>query len=158
MRLGRRHLWQMLALVLAGLLLGLGRNLFSGRPLPLLRPLPAPETAAAGVRFSETDAEFVRQIGAGSGIMLLDARAAADFRAGHIPGAISLPVGDFPRIFAGLEPGLRQARLLVVYCSGRTCNDSRELAGMLWEKGLKSILLYKGGMEDWQGGGRGVQR
>jgi len=156
MALSKRHVWQMLALAAAGLLLGLGWNFFAGRPLPLLRPLPAPEAAAADVRFGEVDADFVLQTG--SGILLLDARAAAAYRLGHIPGALSLPVGEFAGTFAALAPRLRQARLLVVYCSGPTCDDSRALASRLWAQGLKSLLLYKGGMEDWSGGGRDVEK
>jgi rhodanese-related sulfurtransferase len=158
MVLGRKHFWQMLALTAAGLLLGLGRNFFAVKPLPLLRSLPASDTTANAVPFGEVDADFILQIGSGSGMVLLDARAAAAYRLGHIPGALSLPVGEFSAEFPRLEPGLRQARLLVLYCSGKSCDDSRDLAGRLWAQGLKNLLLYRGGMEDWSGNGRDVER
>ena len=66
----------------------------------------------------------------------------------------------------GLLPGvprqtnswLRQAKVLFVYCSGPSCHDSRDLALRLWGEGLKNILLYAGGMEDWTGGGHAVER
>jgi rhodanese-related sulfurtransferase len=39
--------------------------------------------------------------------------------------------------------------LLVVYCSGWSCNDSYDLARRLQDKGFRDLLLYRGGMEDW---------
>jgi len=154
---GKRNLWQMLALLAASAALGLGVNFFAGEPLPLLRPL-APAAATVTVPVGEVDVDFVLQAGSAPGTLLLDARAAAAYRAGHIPGALSLPLAEFSRAFPGLEARLRQARLLVLYCSDLTCGDSPELARRLWAKGLKNLLLYKGGMEDWGGRGHAVER
>jgi len=157
MRIGKKNLWQMLVLLAASAALGLGVNFFAGEPLPLLRPL-APSAAAAAVSVGEVDADFVLQAGNAPGTLLLDARAAAVYRAGHIPGALSLPLAEFSRAFPELEARLRPAGLLVLYCSDRTCGDSSELARRLWDKGLKNLLLYKGGMEDWSGRGHAVER
>jgi len=154
--LGKKNLWQMAVLAAAAVALGLGANLVSKAPLPLLRPLPAP--ADGGPAFGEVDADFVAQVRTAPGTLLLDARAAAAYRAGHIPGALSLPLGEFSRAFTKMEPELRRAGLLVAYCSDPTCNDSPELARRLWGKGLKNILLYRGGMEDWNGRGHGVEK
>ncbi len=156
MALGGKNFWQAAAMIAAALVLGLGANFFSREPLPLLKALPGPAKAAAV--FAEVDADFVLQAGSAPGTMLLDARAAAAFRLGHVPGAFSLPLGEFATAFPMLEPQLRQAGLLVVYCSGWTCNDSLNLAGMLRAKGMKSIFLYKGGMEDWSGNGHTVEK
>lgn len=158
MRWGWIHLRRMALLVVAALGMGLGANFLSRDPLPLFRPLAAPAAQAAVASFSEVDAEFVRQTTAAAGILLLDARSAAAYGLGRIPGALSLPLGDFAAAFPALEPRLRQAGMLVVYCSGRTCNDSRDLAGRLWSLGLKNLLLYKGGMEDWEAKGHAVER
>jgi rhodanese-related sulfurtransferase len=156
MRLAGKNLWQMAALVASALVLGLGSNFFSRDRLPLLRPLPkAADTAPA---FGEVDADFVLQAGRAPDTLLLDARIGAAYGLGHIPGALSLPLGEFVAAFPGLEPRLRQARLLVVYCSAATCSDSRDLAARLWARGLKSILLYTGGMEDWTGKGHDIEK
>jgi len=156
MGLRGKNVWQMLAMAAASIVLGLGVNFFSREPLPLLRSL-AP-AAATDVPVGEVDADFVLQAGNASGTLLLDARAAAAYRAGHIPGALSLPLEKFAATFAELEPRLRESRLLVLYCSDRNCGDSSELARRLWDKGLKNLLLYKGGMEDWSGRGHGAER
>lgn len=158
MMLDRRDGLRMLALAAAALALGLGANFLSRDKLPLLRPL-APEPAAAlPAAVGEVDADFVATVLAAPGTLLLDARAGAAFAAGHIPGALSLPLQEFSRVFPGLEPRLRRAGLLVVYCSDRTCGDSPELARRLWEKGLKNLLLFKGGMEEWTEKGHDVER
>lgn len=148
----------MLGMAAAGLLLGLAVNFFAARPLPLFRAPAAATATAPGVRFSEVDADFVLAIGAGSGTLLLDARPAAAYRLGHIPGAVSLPLAGFAQEFPRLAARLREARMLVAYCSGPNCNDSRDLALRLWERGLKDLLLYKGGMEDWNEKGHVLER
>jgi rhodanese-related sulfurtransferase len=153
-----KNVWPMLGMVAAGLLLGLAANFFAAGPLPLFRALPEAGPAAPAVHFSEVDADFVLGIGAGSGTLLLDARAAAAYRLGHIPGAVSLPLAEFAKVFPRLAERLREARMLVAYCSGPDCNDSRDLALSLWERGLKNLLLYKGGMEDWNEKGHVLDR
>ncbi len=158
MLLGRKDGLRMLALAVAALALGLGANFLAREKLPLLRPL-APEPAAAlPAAIGEVDADFVATVLAAPGTLLLDARAGEAFRAGHIPGALSLPLLEFSRAFAALEPRLRRAGLLVAYCSDRTCGDSPELARRLWAQGLKNLLLFKGGMEEWTEKGHEVER
>ena len=155
---GRRDALRMLALAAAALALGLGANFLAREKLPLLRPL-APEPAAElPPAIGEVDADFVATVLAAPGTLLLDARAGEAFRAGHIPGALSLPLAEFSRSFPALEPRLRRAGLLVAYCSDRTCGDSPELARRLWAQGLKNLLLFKGGMEEWTEKGHDVER
>jgi len=156
MGLRRKNLWQMLAMAAASLALGVGINFIAREPLPLLKALP--ESGSDMPAIGEVDADFVLQAGNAPGTLLLDARAGAAYRAGHIPGALSLPLADFAAEFAALAPRLQAAALLVLYCSDRNCGDSTELARRLWAKGLKNLLLYKGGMEDWSGRGHAAER
>ncbi len=156
MKFQKRHLAQMLALIAAAAAVGLAVNFFSAEPLPLLQPLPRPASSMPTV--GEVDADFVDQVRGAPGTLLVDARAAAAFRLGHVPGALSLPLGEFAEVFSRLEPRLRRAGLLILYCSDPTCSDSPELARRLWEKGLRNFLLFKGGMEEWTGRGHAVEK
>jgi rhodanese-related sulfurtransferase len=156
MKLGWRNLGQMAVLAALALALGLGSNFLSRDRLPLLRPLP--KEAGAAPAFGEADADFVMQVGRDPGTLLLDARIAAAYRQGHIPGALSLPVGEFAATLPALEPRLRRARLLIVYCSAVTCSDASDLAARLWAAGLKDLLVYRGGMADWTGRGHDVAK
>jgi phage shock protein E len=48
-----------------------------------------------------------------SGARLVDVRAPAEFAAGHLPGAVNVPVAELPGRLAELEP---RDRPIVVYC------------------------------------------
>lgn len=156
--MNKKNIWQMTFMVLASVLIGLGSNFFARNPLPLFREMPSAAPAAAVSSFSEADVDFVRQFSADPGIVLLDARMVENFEHGHIPGAVSLPISRFDEFFPRQQERLRAARMLIVYCSGWTCPDSHELALRLFQKGLKVLFLYKGGMEDWLEKGNAVEK
>jgi rhodanese-related sulfurtransferase len=80
---------------------------------------------------------------------VLDARTVENFALGHIPGALNLPISRFDEYFPRRRERLQAARMVILYCSGWTCTDSHELALRLFQNGLKSLLLYRGGMADW---------
>jgi rhodanese-related sulfurtransferase len=149
LRLNKKNLLQIVIILLAGMLLGLGRNYFSQAPLPLFKGFENPIAAEKQVQFGEVDADFVGQLGSDPGTVLLDARLPELFERGHIPGAVSLPLARFDESLAARLGQLRSARLLVVYCSGRQCGDSHQLALKLRAKGFSDLLLYRGGIEDW---------
>jgi rhodanese-related sulfurtransferase len=158
MHISKKNIGQMLAIVLVSLVCGLASNFIAEKPLPLFKALVKPGPIAGAVSFSEVDADFVRQLGADSDSVLVDARPAEIYRQGHIPGAVNLPLSRFDDFITERMEQLRAARLLVVYCSGWSCNDSHDLARRLQDKGFKDLLLYRGGMEDWQLRGNAIAR
>lgn len=158
LRLSKKNLLQIFIILLAGMLLGLGRNYFSPTPLPLFKGYEKSLAAEKQIQFGEVDADFVGQLGSDPGTVLIDARLPELFDRGHIPGAVSLPLSRFDESFTARLGQLRAARLLVVYCSGRQCSDSHELALKLRGKGFKDLLLYRGGMEDWLEKGNAVAK
>ena len=148
----------MLILVFASIVFGLGGNFLAEKPLSLFKALAKPGPVAGAVNFSEADADFVRQLSADPGTVLIDARLPELFSRDHIPGAISLPLSRFDDLITDRMELLRAARHLIVYCSGWSCNDSYDLARRLQDKGFKDLLLYRGGMEDWLEKGNRVTR
>ncbi|HUU04581.1 MAG TPA: rhodanese-like domain-containing protein [Patescibacteria group bacterium] len=156
--MNKKSLWQMLLMVLASVLIGLGSNFFAKNSLPLFRVMRSASSVAAVSSFSEADTDFVRQFSIDPGAVLLDARTVENFELGHIPGAVSLPISRFDEFFPRHQERLLAARMLIVYCSGWTCSDSHELALRLFQKGLKVLFLYKGGMEDWLEKGNAVAK
>lgn len=158
MCLSKKNIGQMLVMIFASVVCGLVSNFIAEKPLPLFKALAKPFLIASAASFSEADADFVRQVGADSGSVLVDARPAEIYRQGHIPGAVSLPLSRFDDFIVERMEQLRAARLLVVYCSGWSCNDSHDLARRLQNKGFKDLLLYRGGMEDWLEKGNVVAR
>jgi rhodanese-related sulfurtransferase len=158
MHLSKKNFLEIFVILLASVIFGLGRNYFSETPLLLFSVHEKTVKPEKQIHFSEADADFVRQVSIDPGTVLIDARLPELFERGHIPGAISLPLSRFDDFIAERMERLRAAHLLVVYCSGWSCNDSYDLARRLQDKGFKDLLLYRGGVEDWQEKGNAVAR
>ncbi|MGW3507588.1 rhodanese-like domain-containing protein [Streptomyces sp. NPDC000994] len=82
--------------------------------------------------------------GGSGGAVLLDVREAREWRAGHAPGALHLPLSALAS-GAGVPPEAR-GRLLVVVC--RSGNRSRQAAELLSARGADAVDVI-GGMRDW---------
>jgi rhodanese-related sulfurtransferase len=83
------------------------------------------------------------------GALFLDARPRDFWRMHRIPGALSLPEEDFDRAFAALEPQIRRAKAVVVYCSGFGCEASHDVSRKLRERGIAAGILDEG-LPAWQ--------
>jgi rhodanese-related sulfurtransferase/DNA-binding MarR family transcriptional regulator len=85
-------------------------------------------------------------------VTLLDARPEEEYRAGHIPGAISIPVEV-------LESRLRELptdREVVAYCRGPYCLFADEAVSLLSARGYRARRLELG-LPDWKAAGLPVQ-
>ena len=89
--------------------------------------------------------------------MIFDARKAELFDQGHLPGAMSLPVIAFADKFIEYHPVLQKEDPILVYCSGKECDESIELARKLKEQGYTSVSIYLGGFEEWKEKGGPVE-
>jgi DNA-binding transcriptional ArsR family regulator len=94
---------------------------------------------------------------AGSGeVVLLDVRPSEEFAAGHLPGAVSIPL---PELAARLEEIPADVEV-VAYCRGRYCVMSYEAVHLLNNRGRSAALLADGILEwrsDESGTGTGHQ-
>jgi rhodanese-related sulfurtransferase len=112
------------------------------------RPLFVPPPNPAYGRLPVLSAAQLRQVMEKPGVVLVDARPEASFRAGTIPGSRSLP------LHAGLDQSalepLRKARLVVVFCSNVHCNASKQLAVKLQARGISGPRVYPGGFVEWK--------
>jgi len=85
--------------------------------------------------------------------LFVDARDPDFFKAGHIPGAVNLPVKDFDRIMPKLKERLLAAPRLITYCDSASCEMSVELTEKLLFAGLEHIEIFTGGMQQWKAAG-----
>ncbi|MEU6377231.1 rhodanese-like domain-containing protein [Streptomyces sp. NPDC046909] len=76
--------------------------------------------------------------------VLVDVREADEFRAGHIPGALHIPLARLESVSAARHLGTAQ-RLVLVCRSG---NRSRQAVALLAEHGVTAVDVI-GGMRDW---------
>ncbi len=78
-------------------------------------------------------------------VTVLDVRPRHEYTAGHIPGALSIPVGELGDRLSELAPD----REIVVYCRGAYCVLAYEAVGILRQSGLRATRL-NAGMLEWR--------
>jgi rhodanese-related sulfurtransferase/DNA-binding transcriptional ArsR family regulator len=100
-----------------------------------------------------TREELARRLEDGDELVVLDVRPAAEYAAGHLPGAVSIPVGELRRRLAEL-PGDRE---IVAYCRGPYCAFAHEAVALLRQEGLAARRL-EDGLPEWQAAGLAVAR
>jgi hydroxyacylglutathione hydrolase len=86
-----------------------------------------------------------------NGHILVDVRAATEFRAGHIPGAVHIPLGQIPEA-AGQ---LRKDSTIVVHCQGGA--RSPIALSLLRRLGFERVANFPGGFAEYQRQGRPVE-
>lgn len=94
-----------------------------------------------------TRAELARRLDAGD-LVVLDVRPPAEFAAGHIPGARSVPPAE-------LRPRLRsvpRGAEAVAYCRGRYCAYADEAVRALRRRGVRAARL-EDGFPEWRQAG-----
>ena len=89
--------------------------------------------------------------------LFVDARSTADYESGHIPGAISLPVGQFDEQIESLLNQYPPDQPIVTYCSGRTSEDSHHLAQILLDVGFTEVRVFIDGFPGWEAEGYPIE-
>lgn len=77
-------------------------------------------------------------------VTLLDVRPEEEFAAGHIPGALSVPLPALAKRLSGLP----KTREVVAYCRGPYCVLAVEAVRVLRARGFQAIRL-EDGVLDW---------
>jgi len=82
--------------------------------------------------------------------VFIDARYAQDFKAGHIEGAISIPVdaNDIERKEA--IAGIAKNTHIVVYCQSKGCPFAEKVTRKLKADGFHNISIFKDGWNEWK--------
>jgi rhodanese-related sulfurtransferase len=138
--------WKRFAVILAaGAACGFAWNAASGRGIVLGESV----LVQAGDEMVKPDA--ARKL-LDDGAVFLDARPRDFWRMNRIPGALSLPDDGFAEAWPEVEPALRRARAIVVYCSGYGCEASHLVARRLRERGFAAAVLDEG-LPAWQDAG-----
>ena len=85
-------------------------------------------------------------------VVVLDVRPEQEYRAGHIPGARSVPL---EKLEAYLEE-IPKEREIVAYCRGPYCVFSDEAVALLRSRGYQAKRLAEG-LPDWRAAGMPVE-
>jgi rhodanese-related sulfurtransferase len=88
--------------------------------------------------------ELLRRVRSGE-VTVLDVRPHEEYRAGHIPGALSIPVGELKARLSELP----KDREVVAYCRGPYCVMAVEAVEVLRKKGFVAHRMEQG-VVDWR--------
>lgn len=110
--------------------------------------LDDPGRGAALQTIAKVDGNSVEQ--SGKTVTLLDVRTAAEWRAGHLPGARHIPLGFLPDRLEEIS----RDRPVIVYCqSGSRANIA---ASLLLARGFPHVTVFGGGFAEWKATNRPI--
>lgn len=96
--------------------------------------------------------ELIERMRAGL-VTVLDVRPADEFAAGHLPGAMNIPLGELEVRLSELDP----RHEVVAYCRGAYCVLSFEAVAKLRARGLMARRLEEG-LPEWRAAGLPLER
>ena len=105
---------------------------------------------AADVEHIDRDT-LLRRIKAGEAV-LIDVRPPAEFNAGHLPGALSVPLEELEKALRTLP----RDREIIAYCRGPYCMLAVEAVRLLGRRGRKA-RRYEDGVAEWRAAGLRVE-
>ncbi|MGW1006125.1 ArsR/SmtB family transcription factor [Streptomyces sp. NPDC002520] len=108
--------------------------------------VPAARDAYLGVDDAAevTHEELCARAAAGE-VVVLDVRPVEEYRAGHIPGAVSIPVEELAHRIEELP----EETEIVVYCRGEYCVLAYDAVRLLTDRGRRAVRLNDG-MLEWR--------
>lgn len=160
LHLSRRVMLEAVVLVIVAAAVGLSLNYtlvmkaFSGRnvvAVPQTSALNAVSQFPQPVDYEELDALLA------AGHRLIDARDPHIYAEAHLPGAISLPLGEVDLRLSTFSARFPSDTALIIYCNGFGCPDSFDLGVRLMAEGYRNVLIYEGGFPEWRDRGRALE-
>ncbi|HYT69004.1 MAG TPA: metalloregulator ArsR/SmtB family transcription factor [Vicinamibacterales bacterium] len=97
------------------------------------------------------DDELLRRVRAGD-VTVIDVRPREEYLAGHIPGAVSLPLGELKERLRDLPKG----QDIVAYCRGPYCVMALDAVDLLRRKGFRAHRMEQG-VPEWRAQGWRVE-
>lgn len=96
--------------------------------------------------------ELMQRVRKGA-VTVLDVRPAEEYRAGHIPGARSVPVSELQQHLTKLP----KSREIVAYCRGPNCVMAIEAVALLRKRGFRAVRMEQG-VVDWRARGWRIEK
>ena len=109
-------------------------------------------TASAEPPQAVSPEQLMAQIEAGTAPVLVDVRTPGEFAAGHVPGAVNMPLNELGRYRAELEAMKSEGFLLYCESGVRAGRAATALRGV----GFDKLLTLDGHMRRWRGSGLSV--
>lgn len=138
----------MLATMLVFVLAGCGA--------PAAAPAAPVEAAAESIDLAtlprDVDAATAAALSTRDDVVILDVREQNEWDAGHIAGALFIPMGDVPARLAEIPTD----KTVIVQC--RSGNRSSQVTDYLRQQGMTNIHNLEGGILAWESAGLPVEK
>ena len=86
-------------------------------------------------------------------VVVLDVRPSEEYSAGHLPGAVNIPIHELEKRLKELP----KRKEIIAYCRGPYCLMSYDAVSLLRKKGIKARRL-EAGLPEWRAAGLPVER
>jgi len=103
---------------------------------------------APSITSRQVDFPEVHQIWKQGKAVFVDTRSTANFRRGHIPSAVNVPVNRVKQNLS-LLPTDKEA-FLITYCGGIECPNAYQLMNVLLGHGYRNVKFFPRGLRGWQ--------
>ena len=121
---------------------------------PTTNTAPQPETAATAKTFRRVTLEEFQKLAAAGKAVAIDVRSPTIYELGHLPDALSVPVGLLDEKLETLP----QDKVLVAYCTCKNEELSGEWIRAAAQRGITNTAALLGGYRAWVDGGHQVIR
>lgn len=137
-----------------------GAGLLISFCVALSNGLPAQDSASNSVKPAATSLPLYQAIGLADAIktfndakaLIVDARPAVFYEAGHIQHAINISAADLngnSSLLNSNAASLKQASVVMVYCSS-SCGAAGQVATALSKAGAANVTVYGEGWPEWE--------
>jgi rhodanese-related sulfurtransferase/DNA-binding transcriptional ArsR family regulator len=100
-----------------------------------------------------TRKELAARLRRGDDLVVIDVRPEEEYAAGHLPGALSIPIAELAKRIRELPKN----KEIVTYCRGRYCAYSHVAVDLLRKRGFRASRLEEG-LPEWEAEDRPVAR
>lgn len=90
--------------------------------------------------------KFKEKIHLGDDLLILDVRSRADYKSSHIPGAKSAPHESIDEMYIHCVP---RSKTLIVYADDPDSEEPVAAARKLEDMGHWNVMIYRGGIREW---------
>ena len=135
---------QGLFLILLSIISGMIYNLFSANTIPYIyKTIEFDSGQIISVEkaykfFIEGRAKFI------------DNRTEEEYLAGHIKNAINIPAHSSMDELVRFAEESSPDRILITYCDGLECSDSKRMAAIFMQIGFENVLIFFSGWDEWE--------
>ncbi|OQY02380.1 MAG: hypothetical protein B6I26_00630 [Desulfobacteraceae bacterium 4572_130] len=147
----KKIIWQFFVIIGIAFILGISVNYFRAHSLSLNKKWSVKNRLLSELGTDIIiDLEQAKEFFLKKEALFIDARPVKDYKKSHIKGALSLPWDNVEKNFMNISSKIFQARIIIIYCDGETCELSHHLGKFLKNAGFENIKILINGLTVWK--------